>query len=356
MLKNSENISCRQEWNMLIENIIKREDRIPLFSFSGTAYECGRQYAKSSLLNYPDYSYYLQLAWDEWRNPPEKVAKLFAEKAPFILDIYRGICDVLEEDGFNSTKQDKAVEDCTSFSVCQNELSICGQTKDTSVESLKYYTVLRMRLSDGPTILVLAYPGEVLGYGLWSNGNSLFRNDLKSSKGNGKGLSMVQYGLLALASNGVEEMIKIAQDHGIKGAGNLLLSDNYGKSVSVEFNAGGVSFVYPEDGILTHANHAVGDNTRLYAQYPDKVEEENSIYREEKLYGLLKKCAKNINISKAFACLADHSAYPRGICRHIIGDDETKCTTTVIVAETHKKCLSVTKGPACLNDYVTYSM
>ena len=49
-----------------------------------------------------------------------------------------------------------------------------------------------MRLSDGPTILVLTYPGELLGYGMWSNGNTIFRNDLKSSKESIKGLSTNQ--------------------------------------------------------------------------------------------------------------------------------------------------------------------
>ena len=347
---------------MLIGQTIKRGDKIPLVAFNGSAYECGRQYAVSTLHNYPGYKVYLRQVVNEWSTPDEKVVKLFKAHAPYILDIYRGMLEVLQENSFDAEcENEQAVpEECTSFAVspelCTDNAPISGQTKDTGIDSLKYYTVLRMRLTDGPTILIVAYPGELLGYGMWSNGNTLFRNDLKSSSGGEKGLSMVQFGLLALASADISEMVEIAKEYGIKGAGNLLLSDHKGDSVSIEFNVGGVDFIYPENGILVHANHPVGANTANFENYVDKIEKENSRYRHEKLRKLIYNNSKDFNEIKAFECLADHSAYPRGICRHIIGDREDKCTTTAIVAEPARGRLNVTKGPACLNDYEIYSV
>ncbi len=343
---------------MRTDNIIEGKYKIPLRAFSGSAVECGRQYAVATLRDFPDYTIYLQKAWTEWNDPELWVVNLFKKRAPYIFDIYRGICDVLKKNNFSARTVETVNENCTSFAAspegpgCGNFIS--GQNKDTDVESLKHYTVLRMRLNDGPTILVLAYPGEILGYGMWSNGNTLFRNDLKSSSGGNEGLSMVQFGLLALASGSVTEMVDLAGIYGIKGAGNLLLSDRNGDSVSIEFNAGGINFIYPEQGILTHANHPVGGDTAAFEDYPDQIEKENSRYRHEKLRELLYINREELDRDKAFACLADHSRYPRGICRHKIGNNEKECTTTAIVAEPARGCLSLTKGPPCSNDYETY--
>ena len=348
---------------MLIERTVKREDKIPLVAFSGSAYECGREYVSFTLKNYPGYTVYLKQVMDEWSDVDKKIEALFEKRAPYILGIYRGMLDELRANSFAETldkNEQIEKEGCTSFAVasqnCVDNSPISGQNKDTNINSMKYYTVLRMRLSDGPTILVLAYPGELLGYGMWSNGNTIFRNDLKSSKGSIKGLSMVQFGLLALASANVAEMVKLAEQYGIKGSANLLFADRAGDSVSVEFNAGGVSFIYPDKGVLTHANHSVGKETKRFEYYPDQIEEENSHYRHDKLQSLIYSNTGIFDKNKAFECLADHSRYPRGICRHIIGEREDKCTTTSIVAEPANGCLSVTKGPPCLSDPATYSI
>jgi isopenicillin-N N-acyltransferase-like protein len=347
---------------MLIDRIIKRGDTIPLIAFSGSAYECGRQYAASTLRNYPAYAEYLKQAVTEWTSPAPEVAALFNDRAPYIADIYRGMLEVLRDKLFLSRCQKQYVnrEECTSYSLapghCAGSEPISGQTKDTHVDRLQYYTVLRLRLSDGPTILVLAYPGEVLGYGLWSNGNTLFRNDLKSQEGNKGALSATQFGLLALASPDIAAMVELAREYGVRGAGNFLFSDSKGDSVSVEFNAGGVDFVYPENGILVHANHPLGEKTAAFEDYPDEAEKKNSRYRQEKFSELLYNNTGSFDRDRAFACMADHSAWPRGICRHIIGEREDECTTAALVAEPAAGRLSICKGPACLNDYVTYSI
>jgi hypothetical protein len=347
---------------MLIDRIIKRGDAIPLIAFSGSACECGRQYAAATLRNYPGYTKYLGQAVAEWASPAPEVVALFKARAPYLADIYRGMLEILRDKPLPARRQKEYLsqDECTTYSLAPEHCSvnepISGQTKDTHIDSLKYYTVLRMRLSDGPTILVLAYPGEVLGYGLWSNGNTLFRNDLKSPAGNDGVLSMTQFGLLALASPDIAAIVELAREYGIRGAGNFLCSDRKGDSVAVEFNAGGVDFVYSPNGILVHANHPVGAKTAAFEDYPDETEKENSRYRQGKLSELLYNKSGNLDRNKVFACLADHSAWPRGICRHIIGEREDKSTTAALIAEPAAGRLSVSKGPACLNDYITYSI
>jgi hypothetical protein len=174
---------------------------VPLLAVEGTAYECGRRYADLVLRNYPGYRRYLDAAFD-WRRLAPRVRSLVERRAPYLIDLY---CGFLETAGLpeNSPGRPAADGGCTSFgisgSVTADGRPLSGQTKDTPAARERMYIVLRLRITGGPTFLVLAYPGEFLGYGLWSTGMSLFRNDL-NSKGSTTGqLTFVQWGLLALA-------------------------------------------------------------------------------------------------------------------------------------------------------------
>ena len=53
-------------------------------------------------------------------------------------------------------------------------------------------------------------------------------------------------------------------------------------------------------------------------------------------------------------CLADHSRYPRGICRHIVGERTDMGTSAAVVAEPAKGRLHVVRGNPCCNWPVSY--
>ena len=334
------------------------EGIIPLISVEGTAYECGRSYAEIVQERYPGYRTYLDMAHD-WQTLPPHVKSLFETRAPQILDVYRGISDAAGRGG--GTDKVPEAKGCTSFgvsgAVTLDAHPISGQTKDTVVESARLFIVLRMRIHGAPHILTLAYPGEVLGYGMWSTGMSLFRNDLPSSGVAEKRLTMAQFAFLALSGSSTEEAQYLADKFGISGAGNCLISDAQGVSVSVEFNCGGVSIVPARNGIATHANHPEGDNTAPFEDYADDIEKENSRYRMHALWRLLDAERGRLTPQKCLASLGDHSRYPRGgICRHMIGGMTDPCTTAAVVAEPTRGKLHVVRGPVCMNWPVTYAL
>jgi len=263
------------------------EGTVPLLSVEGTAYECGRHYAELVMEKYPGYRRYLDAAYN-WENLAPDVRRLVESRAPFLLDLYRGLLGIAKPPQKDHELPEKPA--CTSFglsgSVTLDGQPISGQTKDTNIKSAHLYIVLRMRIKDGPTILVLAYPGEILGYGMWSTGMSIFRNSLYSKQGSEKGLTMLQWGLLTLAGKSVHEGVDLARKFGIAGSGSLLISDAQGESLSVEYNVGGVSIVPAKDGIATHANHPEGEETAPFEHYPDEIEKENSRYRMHGLWRL----------------------------------------------------------------------
>jgi len=338
------------------------EGSVPLLAVEGTAYQCGHRYGQLVLQKYPGYRRYLDQV-PPWRSLPAEVRRLFEQRAPYVLDIYRGLDDATAAvtsipASACSSPADKS-GGCTSFgvagSVTLDGQPISGQTKDTVVESAALYIVLRMRIQGGPTILVLAYPGEVLGYGLWSTGMSIFRNSLWIREGEMKGLTMEQWGPLALACKTVDEAAELALRHGISTVGNFLISDASGQSVNVESNAGGVSIVPARDGIATHANDPVGERTQPLAYHPVPLNLEDSRYRMTRLWELLDGERGRLTAQRAMMCFADHSHYPLGICRHIDGVD-IGCTTAAVVVEPTRGLLHVTRSNPCANWPVTYTL
>ena len=333
------------------------EGIVPLMAIEGTAYECGRIYVERVRQEYPSFRQYLDAVpvWTTW---PTHTIKLFEDRAPHILDLYRGMLDTLDPP--HGTAENPPDAACTSFGVSGaitlDRHPISGQSKDIAYRRGQLFIVLRMRIEDAPTILVLAYPGEILGYGMWSTGMSIFRNSLHSRAGAAEGLSMEQWGLLTLAGASVHEGVELAQQHGISGAGCCLISDSRGESLSVEFNAGGVGIVPACDGIATHGNHPEAPETTPHEHYPDEIERENSRYRMHGLWQLLNNERGRLTPQKTLMHMADHTHYPRGICRHTVGDDRTSGTAGVVIAEPTRGKLHVVRGNPCCNWPVTYTL
>lgn len=340
------------------------EGTIPLIAVEGSAYDCGREYGEIVRSRYPGYERYLGQA-SAWSRLTLETAQLFERRAPFVPEIFRGLRDSGGDTPAGGTRGDErgpaAAEGCTSFGVSGSITlaghPISGQTKDVSTAAAPLLVALRMRLTRGPTILVLAYPGEVLGLGLWSTGMSLFRNSLISIGAMQRGLSMEQWGLLTLAGSSVRDALELAQRHGIAGAGSHLITDGAGAACSVEYNAGGVGIVEARDGIATHGNHPEAAETRPHADLSwDASERENSRYRMHGLADLLEREHGRLTAQRAMLLLADHTYYPQGICRHWIAGEPDSETVAVAVAEPTLGRLHVVRGQPCSNWPVTYTV
>lgn len=338
------------------------EGTIPLISVEGTAYDCGREYGEIVRSRYTGYERYLRQA-AAWAHLPDATRRLFDQRAPYLPEIFRGLAatSTAATSATSAGAPPHQRGGCTAFAlsgeVTLDGQPISGQTKDVATAAASLFIVLRMRITGGPTVLVLAYPGEILGLGLWSTGMTLFRNALMSTRGAASGLTMEQWGLLALAGSSVEAAIEIAQRHGISGAGCHLISDRTGAACSVEYNAGGVGLVWARDGIATHANHPESDVTRTFEDLTWAASErENSRYRMHGLHALFDAERGRLTAQRATHILGDHTYYPQGICRHWIEGEPDSETTSAAVCEPAKGLLHVIRGQPCSNWPVTYSV
>ncbi|HET7768580.1 MAG TPA: C45 family peptidase [Chloroflexota bacterium] len=338
------------------------EGTVPLVAFEGSAYDCGRGYGEWARAQHPGYDRYLRQA-DGWGRLDDVPRRLFERHAAYVPELFLGLRDSggrASADVRRSTSAGNGHEGCTSFAVsgeaCLDGAPIAGQTKDVGIAAAGRFIALRLRITGGPTILVLAYPGEVLGLGMWSTGMALFRNALMSTGGAARGLSMEQWGLLALAGDSIGDAVEMAERHGIAGAGSHLIMDRTGASCSVEYNEGGVGVVPARGGISTHGNHPEAERTRPFEDLTwDESERENSRYRMHGLWGLLDRERGRLTAQRAVQLLGDHTYYPQGICRHWIAGEPESETVSAAVVEPSKGRLHVVRGQPCSNWPVTYS-
>ena len=353
----------------MLEKLVIPDQAIPEMRFKGSAFDAGKYMAEWTLKNYPFYPRILSMAVHEWSDPAPAVVAAFSKYAPWVLELYRGMLSKLDELHFNADapmpeipiRNVAADSGCTSFSLsaarCVNNCPLAGQTKDTGVESLDLYIILNMHLTDGPSMLKLAYPGELCGYGFHDNNMSVFRNDLKSTKGGGGLLPGLIFCLLAFSADSVAAAKDIALEYGLSGAGNYLISDAE-NALSFENNAGGIGFVERENGMLVHANHPESELALAYEYTADQPRPLQSRSRKKMLHEAITQHQGKISVDDLFHFMGLHAdnGELQGVCRHGNEQGTESCTTAAVVADVLNKRFYAVKGPACMSNYSVYEM
>lgn len=330
------------------------EGSIPLLALDGTAFDCGQQYGEILRERYHGgFASWLTASFDLPAFPPG-ARKLLESRAPHLFDLHAGLFKALGT--LPPCAPSPEAAGGTAFAVAGKATldghPLSGQTKDTLLNRVEQYLVLRLRITGAPAILTLTYPGDMIGHGLWTNGMGLFRLSLFARGGSDGRLTLSQWALLALSSGDVHEAAALARRFGIAGCGSCLLCDVSGDSVTVEFNAGGVGIVHARQGISTHANHPVTPQTVPWEEQSNAREREDSRARMETLHALLRQDAGHLTPQQALHHLSDHRHYPLGLCRH--GACDALNTTAAVVAEPTRGLLHVVRGNPCANWPVTY--
>jgi hypothetical protein len=332
------------------------EGVMPLAAFEGEAYDCGREYAEFTLKNFPGYREYLDHAAGFQKMAPEAL-KLLEQRAPQIIDVFHGILDVAGPPQQKPSPEPKSA--CTGFSLLTPATLdggvITGQTKDTPLNRIPRYLVLRMRLKGAPTILVIAYPGEVFGYGMWSTGICHTRHGMYAQGGGTrKGLGGGALGWLCCACSSVDEIVELHKKYAGGGPGGAMWCDAKGNAVAVDVTKSAVGFRFPMEGILTRSNHPEAAECACDESYPLPSDGEDSKYRTRGLYDLFYKERGRLTAQKAYQIISDHTMYPRGPCKHF--NENGDVTTCLYIAEPQRGLFHAVRGHPCENWPVTYAL
>lgn len=302
-----------------------------------------------------------------WAQRSGTIARLVDRFAPHLREVMRGmqkgarLGSAYWDDGWSCLSAPlrprvRAADGCTSFSV-RSEATLdgaplSGQTKDTHRDSAAKYVVLKLKPAGAPAFLTLTYRGELFGYGFASTGMSIFRNSLYAGLTE-RGLPFHIWGLLALCARDVGQVREMTLRHGVRFAGNALVSDGAGRALSVEGTSGGIGIVEMRGAGLVHANHVNTLALKRHERY-NQPGKRCSLHRQRRLAALLDAETGRLTAALCMKCLADHDHYPLSLCNHT--NPPAHETTAAVVAEPTRGRLHVTTGSPCRNWPVTYSL
>jgi isopenicillin-N N-acyltransferase like protein len=132
---------------------------------------------------------------------------------------------------------------------------------------------------------------------------------------------------------------------------NFLIGHADGEIIDIEATPDYCAYMYPEDGIVVHANHLVCE-TRIASEF-ERIAP-HSLYRAKRLERFLRRSAGEIRMETVHTLLSDHFSAPASICRHPDTTlPEPKRVVSVAAAgiDLNARTLYITDGPPCQSEF-----
>lgn len=335
------------------------QPKMPLVECKGTALECGRMLGslwKPALQAEAERTKGTKAWWNSRRYAP-----LVEKYSPHLPDVYRGMARGagVSEDAMGERAPVDETGGCTSFAVAPEAtmegIPISGQNKDVSLSRGRQLLVLRMKMSDAPSMLTLTYTGSpwLFGHGFIQGGTAIFRNSVYIRSGSGS-LPYKIWALLALHCPSVNDVIEMTDRHGVGDAFHVVVADERGGIVGIEAGQGGVAYLRPTRGIYAHANAVVSPEPLGQTEKDDtQFTRADSLHRMQRLSERLQADHGRLTAQLAYNAMCDHDGYPRSVCRHQSIEAQTAAT---VIAEPTRGLLHVTRGSPCRHWPQTFSL
>jgi len=268
--------------------------------------------------------------------------------------LYSAYADGEVTDGEERDRSEAAAAEadgCTSFGlqpeVTETGHTYIGQNWDWQAEVEP--VLIDVRRGEGPDYLAVTEAGMVGGkFGMNGDGYGFVVNGLSTDRDGEepyrKPAHVRDYEMLrAERFDGLVEPIVGSPR---PTARNYLVGNDRGELIDIETSPDAESYLYPEDGVLTHANHFRTRDTEstLEAQVP------HTLTRGVRVERLFSRLDRPIAESDVTGILRDHYGKPRSLCRHSEAEEDAQTNVSVVMDLDEGRML-VTGGPPCENEY-----
>jgi len=251
---------------------------------------------------------------------------------------------------------------CTSFATTSeathNGHMFVGQNWDWRAEAENSCIVLKLHQQDKPDIIMHAEAGTIGHRGFNSAGIGVCINYIRCESdkfGIGLPFLIKLRGILNAAN--LPDCLKMLMSFVGPNSMNMMIAHRDGEAIDVENTPDDVLFLYPEGGILTHANHFQSPN--LTVRDTGKSTFPDTIFRSNRAFRLLNKRKGSLGVETIEEALKDHFGYPNSICRHPDERDKPidqfQTLSSMIIDLTEGKML-YTEGPSCCHPYKSIVM
>jgi isopenicillin-N N-acyltransferase-like protein len=353
---------------------------IPLIEVSSPEpRERGRQYGEAARSQIEaSIGYYREgfersagLTWDRVLEQVPRWNPLVDEYLPGILEEIGGIAEgadrrteeilALNGRGELSIGDPFGEEECSSFALLPEGTgdgrAYCGQNWDWRAGTRDTVVMLRIEQPLLPTIVMQTEAGQVGRQGANSAGLGLNANGLGARFGSRLGIPQPFIRRKILDSAGLDDALHAVFSSRQSLCTNLLITHRDGFAIDLETTPARHGWLYPEDGMLVHANH-------FQAFVPEQLAETyrpfspDSLYRVPRIERVLRRArdaATSEGVRATIAeALGDHFGYPNSVCNH---PDERShpLDRTITVASSIVDLTTgeywMAFGPPCDNDY-----
>lgn len=127
---------------------------------------------------------------------------------------------------------------------------------------------------------------------------------------------------------------------------NYLIGHSEGEIISIETSPNSKRYLFPENGVVTHANHFEpgGDIVSELERFVP-----SNVYRSHRFGRHLRSKLGNVDVDHIWAGLKDHFSYPASICRHPDKDAPGQQSSTIVavIMDLNRLVLFATDGPPC---------
>ena len=254
---------------------------------------------------------------------------------------------------------------CTSLcalpDITAEKNTILAQNWDYKPWAMHNNLLLQVNQKDAPDILTLVEAGQFARMGMNSMGHGICNNYIQC-EADGKtmeteGIPTTFIRRKALSQERYSDVIGTIIHTPRSFSANYLVatSEGDGDSIDIEATPERVYFLYPADGMLTHANHFKGATPGDFGVIRAGLE--NSIYRDRRVESILRQKTAALTIENAMEALRDHFGYPDSVCRH---PDKAKPvheqwrTNNSIIMDLKSLVLWASGGPPCQYEYAPY--
>ena len=351
------------------------ETGIRRVKISGAPFERGLQFGKLCRKEIENTLEAYRLVFGRYANiRGEQVKKL---AAPFIDVIGKYDSEILEEISGMAQALGRPLEDlvainartelmfmsspgeCTAMALLPEVTSekkiLMGQNWDW-IQILKgSLVIVEIEQPNRPTVLMLTEAGIVGKIGMNRAGIGVCLNILVAGNPKmGVPIHVILRGILNAETLGDALGTVLRNPSG--GCSHFLIGCKEGEAIGMEVGFHDVDALYPERGILTHANHFVG--RRIHREDKGRLRYPDSLIRDYRALKLLETKRNELTLQDMQAVLRDHLNQPHSICRHPdprIDKLEEIISLASVMMDLESGVLQVAEGPPCQHPYVPFS-
>ena len=256
----------------------------------------------------------------------------------------------------------ETVEDheCTTAAVCPPATAdghtLVGQNWDQSPECQPNTVVIEQHVPGIPALLFVTEAGILFRHGMNDAGVGIAGNALRTNKESraDRGAPSPVPRRRALRFSRLDDVHRALTDTPRSHSGNHLLASQEGAAVDVEAVPGQTFSLYPEDGILVHANHFLHPGAGEVVEDRSKPKP-GSLERDCRVRDLLRAKAGTIGIEDMKAALQDHEGFPKSVCRHPDTSSDIGFTLVTTVMDLNQRTMWTAPGPSCVGTFTEYT-